>query len=573
MRVVLSFSLLIFCLFSELHAQKIPGNDSFIAPLHPPYFFSGDFGELRPSHFHSGLDFRTQGRTGLPVLAVKDGYISRIGISATGYGNALYMNHPDGTTSVYGHLERFQPKIQEYVEEQQYHRESFQVTLTPSSGEFNFRKGDIIAWSGNSGSSGGPHLHFEIRDTKSERAYNPILYNIGIKDNSAPKIMAINVYPLSPTSNVDQDRIKRRYETVSVPGGYRLKANLPIELYGKIGFGIQAEDYISGVGLKIGIYSATLLCDGKQVFGFKMESFSFDDTRYSNSQADYEEYLKSHRWIQRLYRQPGNHLDIYDPANKNGILNLDDGKGHEFEIVVSDAFKNRTSLKFRTVSKKSSKPANNPFATKHFDFDQSNDFETDNIKVEIPKGALYDDLGFVYKSGPKPAGCYSALQQVHSKFVPLQKPYTLSIKCDGLPEEYRSKALIAFVDPASGKKSAVGGEYSGGWVTVKTYLFGSFSIAVDKTPPVIVPLSIKDKKTLTDKSKVQFKITDDFSGIKSYRGEIDGKWVLFVYDPKSSSLTYTFDKIRMTFGKTHLLRLMVTDSKDNKAEYKAIIFK
>jgi hypothetical protein len=215
---------------------------------------------------------------------------------------------------------------------------------------------------------------------------------------------------------------------------------------------------------------------------------------------------------------------------------------------------------------------NNVLGTK-FLFDENNVFENDKIKVEVPKDALYDNLDFVWKSAAKPTGCYSELQQVSSKFIPLQKPYSLSIKCDGLPNNLRDKALIVSVAPSSGQKSAIGGEYSGGWVTVKTNLFGSFSVAVDKTPPAITSLSIKDKKTLTNSSKIQFKIADDLSGIKSYRGEIDGKWILFEYDPKSSLLSYSFDKERMAFGKSHLLRLVVTDSVGNESEYKAIIFK
>jgi len=200
-------------------------------------------------------------------------------------------------------------------------------------------------------------------------------------------------------------------------------------------------------------------------------------------------------------------------------------------------------------------------------------FENEKIRVEVPKGALYDNIGFVWKSTPKPTGCYSELHQVHSKFVPLHLPYSLAIKCGGLPEELRDKALIITIDPTTGQKIAIGGEYSGGWVTVKTNVFGSFSVAVDKTPPVITPLSIKDNKTLTNNSQLQFKISDDLSGIKTYRGEIDGNWALFEFDAKSKTLSYTFDKARMTFGKTHLFRLVVTDNKENNTEYKAIIYK
>jgi len=573
MRLKLSILFLIIFSFSELRAQKMSTNDPFISPLKPPFQFSGNFGEFRPSHFHSGLDFRTQGQTGLPVYAVKDGYISRIGISATGYGNALYMNHSDGTTSVYGHLQRFHPLLQEYVKEKQYDQESFQININLPLEKFHFSKGEIIAWSGNSGSSEGPHLHFEIRDTKSERVLNPLLFNLGIKDNSAPKILALYVYPLTANSNIGADCLKKRLQAMPVPGGYRLKNNALPEIFGQIGFGIEAEDYFNGTGLRCGIYSATLLYDGIKVFGFKMDNFSFGDTRYANAQTDFEEYIKTHHRVQRLYKLPGNSLNIYDPAGRNGILKIDDGKIHEFEIIVSDAFDNRTSLKFKTKSKKYKLASKNQSISKQFLYDQSNVFENEKIKIDLPKNALYDNLDFVWKPAPKPIGCYSELHQVQSKYVPLHKPYSLSIRCYGLPDSFSDKALIVLVDQNTGKKFAVGGEYSGGWLTVKTNLFGSFSVAIDKTPPAIFPLDIKDKKTLVDQSKVQFKIVDDLSGIKSYRGEIDGKWVLFEFDSKSGILTYYFDKTRMVFGKSHLIRLVVTDFRVNSTEYKAIIYR
>ena len=210
MRFFLSILLILICFVTESYGQLISDKLSITSPIKPPFFFAGDFGELRPSHFHSGLDFRTMGKTGVPVFAVKEGYISRIGISPVGYGNALYMSHPDGTTSVYGHLEKFHPKIQHYLKSKQYDHETFQINLTPSSGEFQFSKGDIIAWSGNTGSSGGPHLHFEIRDTKSERASNPLFILPGITDNSAPKVIALNVYPLGENSTVGHEQSKKK---------------------------------------------------------------------------------------------------------------------------------------------------------------------------------------------------------------------------------------------------------------------------------------------------------------------------------------------------------------------------
>lgn len=573
MRGLLTLTLIILNCSQYLFGQLPASNQSFRSPLNLPFSFSGNFGELRPSHFHTGLDFRTNGQTGIPVYAAKDGYISRISVSPSGYGNVLYLSHPDGNTTVYGHLERFTPLVSEYVKDRQYYTESFKVNLTLSPGNFDVKKGELIAWSGNSGSSGGPHLHFEIRNTESERAVNPLLYIPGIKDKSAPKINAVYIYPLSDNSHIIGIRAKKRIETIVNQNGLRLKNTPVVEVFGKIGFGIQAVDFYNGTGMRWGIYSASLLFDGKPVFGFQMNNLAFDQTRFANSQADYEEFEINHRSIQRLFKQPGNELDIYEPTINDGILDLEDGREHNIEIIVSDAFKNKSSIQFKVLSKKLQITSIKNNSAKEFKYDVQNEFENDRVRVIIPKGALYDNLMFIHKTGPKPDGSYSGLQQVHLKTVPLQKPYSLSIKVDDLPSNLEDKVLIVDFNKANGQKDAVGGTFSRGWVSATPLEFGAFAVMVDTIPPSIVPLSIQEKNTLTEISKIRFRIDDALSGIKSYRGEIDGKWVLFEYDAKSKLISYTFDKSRMEFGKNHHLSLIVIDNKDNRSEYKADFYK
>jgi hypothetical protein len=572
MRIVFTLTLLFFNLGQCLFAQLAVPNQTFRSPLNLPFSFSGNFGELRPSHFHTGLDFRTQGQTGMPVYATKDGYISRISVSPTGYGNALYLSHPDGNTTVYGHLERFTPLLSEYVKDRQYYTESFQVNLTLSPVDFDFKKGDLIAWSGNSGSSAGPHLHFEIRNTKTERAMNPLFYIPGIKDNSPPKINAVYVYPLSDDSHVNGNQLKRRFETIN-QNGYRLKNMPSVGVFGKIGFGVQAVDFYNGTGMRWGIYSATFLCDGKAVFGFQMNNLAFNQSRYANSQADFEELVINHRSIQRLFKQPGNELDIYTPNINSGILDLEDGREHTIEIIVSDAFKNKSGIKFKVLSKKLQFPAKKINPGKEFKYDDQNEFENDKVRIRVPKGALYDNLNFIYKTGPRQIGCLTELHEIHLKTVPLQKPYSLSIKVNDIANYLEDKVLIVNLDKATGKKNAVGGTCSHGWITATPLELGTFTVMVDTVPPSIVPLSILEKKTLTENSKIRFKISDELSGIKSYRGEIDGKWVLFEYDAKTRIISYTFDKSRMAFGNRHQLSLVVIDNRNNRSEYKASFFK
>ncbi len=568
-----NISLVVVTLLSPfLAAQNHTNGESFSSPLKLPFSFSGNFGELRPAHFHSGLDFRTQGKTGVPVYAAKDGYVSRISVSPTGYGNALYLTHSDGSTTVYGHLSRFLPIIADYVRDKQYYTENYQINVSLSPGEIDFKKGDLIAWSGNTGNSGGPHLHFEVRNTKSERAENPLFYLPQIKDNSAPVISSFYIYPLTENSHVNKSTSKRRFPVIKTQNVYSLSNSSSIEVFGKIGFGVEAADDYSGVGIKCGIYAARLIYDGETVFGFKMNNLSFDQTRYANSEMDYEENKLNQRRVHRLYLQPGNELDIYGPVVNSGVLDLEDGETHTIQIVVSDAFDNQTSVKFKVVSRTCQLPVIKSPSAIFFTYDHNNTFKNDEVKVSIPKGALYESFNFFYDTKPKIKGCYSKIQKIHNPTVPLQKPINLSIKAEGLPDHLEEKSLIVSVDNA-GHRYSIGGEYSLGWVTAPTNEFGNYAVSVDTIPPTITSLCINDKKTLTNKKEIQFIITDNLSGIKIFRGEIDDKWVLFEFNPKTKIISYTFDKKRMDFGKNHHLSLVVTDNKNNKSEYKATFYK
>lgn len=567
---IFAISFFIFTLLAPLlFAQD---GDSFSSPLKLPFSFSGNFGELRPGHFHSGLDFRTQGKTGIPIYAAKEGFVSRISISPYGYGNALYLTHPDGKTTVYGHLSRFVPRIQEYAKDKQYYTENYQINVSLSQGEIEINKGELIAWSGDTGNSGGPHLHFEVRDTKSERAENPLFFIPGIKDKSAPVISSVYLYPLDDNSHVSKSTLKKRFPVVKTPSGYRLSTDSPIEVFGKIAFGIQAIDDYSGTGIKCGIYAASVNYDGETVFGFKMNNIAFDQTRYANSQMDYQENKLRQLKVHRLYQQPGNNLDIYGPVVNSGVLDLEDGQTHNIQIIISDAFENQASLKFKVISKpcQLSKP---PTYSKHFfDYAHANKFKNEEVKISIPNGALYESINFAYNTRPKIKGCYSRIQEIHNTTVPLQKPMTLSLKADDVPDHLKDKSLIISVDK-NGNRYAIGGEYSLGWVTALANEFGSYVIAIDTIAPVITPLTMTEKKKLNSEKQIQFKISDNLSGIKSFRGEIDGQWVLFEFYPKTKTISYTFDKKRMEFGKNHHLSLVVIDNKGNKSAYNTTFYK
>lgn len=568
-KITLLFPLLLLMSLSTFGQTKT--FSGYQPPLKAPFSFSGDFGELRRNHFHTGLDFRTGGRIGVPVCAPKDGMAVRVSVSPTGYGHALYLLHADGHTTVYGHLSRFHPDIENWVIDQQYRLKRFAVDLTVPSGMFSFKKGDVIAWSGDTGSSGGPHLHFEIRDTESEQAQNPLFFLPDIHDKSAPRIASVYLYPLTGNSHVNQSARKVRLEVFTTPQGARLKIQQPIDVFGDIGLGIQSDDDFNGLGLKCGIYSAELYVDQQLLYSFKMDQLAFDQGRYVNSHLDYEELIKNRRWVHRLYLQPGNKLQIYRTDANRGILKMKDG-AHQVRIVVADAFHNLTTLTFRLQVKKcDSKVDNHHTYTRMFAFDQPNRFAAEEVKVDMPAGALYDQLGFEYRVLVLQGDFLSKVHQIHYPYVPVHKPYELSVKTVHLPQQLEAKALMVKIDP-TGKRSPVGGTFSNGWLTANPREFGNFAVVLDTVPPKIQSLSISDNKILNNKSNIEFKISDNLSGIASYEGTIDGSWVLFEYDAKSGILVYTVDKKRLSLGKNHILQLKVGDERKNYSVYQAKFF-
>jgi Peptidase family M23 len=557
---------LLLCLISMLAGQT-KSKEAYQNPLKIASSFSGGFGELRRNHFHTGLDFRTAGQTGMPVYAAESGTVARVSVSPSGYGHALYLVHADGHTTVYGHLSRFHPKIESYVETQQYLLKQFAVDLALPAGLLSFGKGELIAWSGNTGSSGGPHLHFEIRDTKTEKPQNPLFFLAGVTDKSAPRIIALYLYPLSGSSSVNKSAKKLRVETISTRSITGLKSKQQIEVDGDIGIGIQSDDDFNGTGLKCGIYSAELFLDQESRFSFKMDHLAFDQGRYVNSHIDYEELIKNKRWIHRLYLQPGNKMDIYHFSGNRGILHFSDGKLHTIKIVVADAFGNSTLFSFKLLSVKTYRQEQPVLCTKMFLYDKINDFANEEVKIQIPEGALYDQLPFEYSSTTGKGFLLSKVQQVHHSYVPVHKSYLLSIKTKPIPVRYQSKALVALIE-SGGKMSAVGGTWQNGWISANPRVFGDFGVVLDTIAPIIRPLGLKGK-ALVSPQKIAFKITDNLSGIEGYDCEIDGSWALFEYDAKTETISYAVDKKRLKTGRVHSLHVSVWDERKNKSEYKS----
>ncbi len=546
----------------------------FISPLKIRLQLSSNFGELRKDHFHSGIDIKTQGGTGKEVVAAADGYVYRISVSPAGFGKALYIRHSTGYSTVYGHLESFSPSIEEYVKTRQYENKSYLVTLYPSKDEFPVRQGEVIALSGNSGSSGGPHLHYEIRKSDNEIPVNPLMFEFGSGDNIDPVIEKLAIYPASQNTLINKSNGIKRINVTGGHGTYYVASETPITISGPAGFAIKSYDLLNDSFNKCAVYSIELSIDSVLHFKYVMDGFPFNESRYVNSHIDYEAYQKEKIFYEKTFVMPNDKLSVYKDVVNRGIFNFSDNKIHRVIITVTDIHKNSSSLSFRIKSEAGNKPqpVKQPIKSEKntvlMPYAKSNRFSASGIEVSIPSGALYDTLNFDFKKEPGSPGMLSDLYHVHNIYTPLHKAYTLSIKPSRIPSGKESKMLIAMIGNDQ-KKYPVNGKWSDGYLTAELLSFGKFCVTIDTTAPVIKPQGLIKGAILTGRKEMNFSITDDFSGIKSYEPVIDGKWALFEYDQKNNLITYRFDEKRIARGSKHNLLLKVSDNRDNISYYKA----
>jgi len=568
--------LLLFCFgLSVLSAgaQQIYSNNKyplvdFRQPLDiTPVALSGSFGEIRGNHFHSGMDFRTNQREGYPVYAIADGYVSRMRVQNSGFGLALYLTHPNGYTSVYGHLSRFAPQIDRAVKDLEYQKKTFELDEFPDAAAFPVHKGDIIAYSGNRGSSGGPHLHFEIRDSKTEQTINPQLFGIQVPDNIPPVISALYVYQTNQKS-FNEFTPKKGLPTTGANGSYKLTQQTVVPVSGEIGFGISANDRHNGASGNNGVYAIRLELDGKIIYTSAVERFAFENSKAINSHIDYPAFMTTRRTIQKSFVDPGNPLQIYSSLINNGRILLGDTNVHQVRYLVSDAKGNESILAFQIRSDGRS-AIQTPEAPEgvSMSYGKDNDFSAEGMKLRLAKGTLYNDLKLTYKVRPKPAtGAYSRIHQIHNNLVPLHTGFELWIKPDVDMGMLKDKAVI--VSTSGGSQ---GGVYDQGYIKGTPRAFGSYYIAVDTVAPTIAPLNIAEGKNMKGIARMNFRLRDNLSGIKSFNGYIDGAWVLMEFDTKTATLWHTFDE-RTANGK-HDFKLIVEDMKGNSRTYTANFYR
>jgi hypothetical protein len=533
----------------------------FQSPLEIPLNLSGNFGELRTNHFHAGIDIKTEQREGLNVLAAADGYVSRIKVAPAGYGYALYIDHPNGYTTVYGHLLRYAPKIDEYVKNQQYDLESFSVDLFPEKGLLPLTKGEVVGLSGNSGSSGGPHLHFEIRETATEKLVNPLLFGLEVKDKIPPSVSHVWLVPLTDSSWVNGARLPVILET---KGGGLKTTTLP-KVYGDVGFAITTVDMLDGNSNRCGVYRIELFVDGLQVYGQRMDRLDFATNRAMNAHTIYERFKKDRSSIHGSYRLPGNPLDIYDNLVNDGVISFRDGKTHTCEYRLLDIMGNESRVKFSVQSLTApGKPMPSKAHLAHWDWERDNAIETERVRISMKANTLYENLDLDITETTKIANSVGPAYLIASPYEPAHNAYSLSLKADKVKPGYERKTTVVRWDPDKNKLIAEASKFENGWISAEPMYLGYFALMTDTVKPGI---SVVDfAAIMKGKKSFSFKISDGLSGIDQIIPRIDGKWALMEYDAKNSRLTYYFNSRYIAPGE-HQFELTVIDAVGNEKKF------
>lgn len=552
---------LLFC--STLFAQNNFPKDYFSPPLDIPMQLSGNFGELRPNHFHAGFDFKTQQKEGLKVYASAEGYVSRIKISTFGNGKTIYITHPNGYTTVYAHLQKAVGPIQDYITTTHYKEQSFEIEMYLKPGELPIKKGEWIAISGNTGASEGPHLHYEIRDSKTEFIINPLHFGFdtGLKDSKKPTFSALYVYPLlSSTVNKSQRPIALNY-SLQNDGTYladKVMAN------GPVGFGISADDYDDVSFNKNGVYIVASFLNGQFRFGYQFDTYSFDDMRFVNALIDYSKYKSTKQRIQKLFMINKYNLPfIVTDETKGQIIPVPNLEGI-YRIEVGDYFGNKTIVSVPVQYDTAPSIVNaEPITSKYFIKSTiDNIFEKENYSVFFPAGTFYDDfaLNFDVKNG---------VLYLNDDSVPAHTNFTISVTDSLLSKELQEKTFIARID---GEKMYYNSTYRKDSVfSTKVKTLGKYKLVTDvQSPKVSIAKSIEGKWVSQD--KLQLQITDSGSGIKTYNGYLNGKWILFEYDNKTNTITHYFNNDFVLNGANEL-KLIVTDAIGNSTTFETHFFR
>ncbi len=551
------YVVILFCCFGlSARGQDVKGK--YHSPLGIPLVLSSNFGELRPNHFHMGLDFKTNGREGYNLYSIADGYVSRIKVSPYGYGQVVYIDHPeDGITSVYAHCSEFKGQVDSIVRATQEKEQNFAIEFFPKPGEILLKKGEIFALSGNSGGSSGPHLHFEIRDTKTEAAMNPLLFGFDIADHKAPEIRRVKLYSITKDGYRHPGKAVSKTvtqggsgyyisdHTITIPANYCTKT-------GGIGLAFDVIDRFDGANNQCGLYGSILMVDGDTIFGQQSDQIPFECTRYVNSHKDYEDYQANRRKYHKCFKTTENCLPIYRYGD-NGMIPVQPGDQKKVRYVAYDAKGNKSVLNF-TIEVLDGQMSFSDDVVKDLTYLTPSHpmlLENEHRKAEFGRTTVYEPLK-LYESGLN--------TNIGEASIPVQSAYKLHVKSTAENDGKHYMEIIT----AKGKKRALTVTYENGWYTAESKYFGTYGLKRDVTGPWIGTPNFGGAYS-TSMKRMTWKISDQQSGIADYDLFIDGKWYLLSYDYKTGSVI--FNRPKELTGK-HEVVVKVKDECGNVTEWK-----
>ena len=546
-------------------AQNNYPSDYFRSPLDIPLRLAGTFGELRNNHFHAGIDIKTNRRIGLPVYATADGYISRIKVAIWGYGKVIYINHPNGFTSVYAHLNKFGDGIQEYVKSIQYEKKSYETgNIFLKENQIKVTKGQIIGYSGRTGGFVAPHLHYEIRNTKTEKIINPLLFGIKIQDSIAPKIKKLIAYPMGSDSRINRS-LKNQSLSIKKDSLNNYIANR-LSASGKIGFGVNVYDLLGKELNKNGIYSLEMKINGIRHYYHDVETFSFSESKFINLLIDYEYYSKYKSRIQKTFREKENKLSIYKDLIEEGGITINEGLNYQVEIIAKDFTGNSSSLKIPVVGLKSESILNQERDTTAYKIvkKEFQKFSKNGVTIAFPKNTFYKDLFLNFSVNDR-------IATIHKPIIPLDKKFTITF--DSIMYK-RSEVNQIYIANMNNKKYPyyMDTRKKSDKIFTTTKTLGKYGLLIDNQFPKIYNSNFKDNDWMSRLRYLTIKISDSQSGIKSYEASIDNEWILMEYDVKKKKLSYDFRDKKLV-GSKHIFKLVVSDNVGNTNTYKSAFYR